>query len=212
MPREIDPKYQVPWREELRANLRGLALVGRSSPGFVLGMVLTTVIQGFLPAVLVGQTGSFLTHLPGAIRDDLSSAAGGQAERALLLVGGAIFASQVLGPVQQAALFGLQRRFHAYLTRRLMSAVAALPGVAYFEDPKFRDKLKVSEWIGWAPVNSISSLSQAVQQTSTVVGFAGVAAAFAGWVPALVIGAAIPAGLAAVYFEAGVGIDRKSVV
>lgn len=206
--RNLEPKFQVDWREEVAANLRGLGLVARSSPGFVLGMLATTVVQGILPAILVAQTGVFLANLPGAIQGGLSSPAGAQAQRALVLIGGAILASQVLSPVQEAARFGLQRRFHSYLTRRLMAAVASLPGLAYFEDPKFRDKLKVSEWVGWAPVNSINALSGAIQQTSSVIGFAAVAAAFAGWVPALLIGAAVPAGLASIYFEAGIGMAR----
>jgi ATP-binding cassette subfamily B protein len=199
MPREVDPKYQVSWQEELKSNFRGIWLIARSAPGFFLVNMGTTFAQGVLPAVIVAQTGLFMKTLSSDPQ---------VARRALVVIAGAIFLSQMLGPIREAAMFGLQRKFHAYITRRVMVAVDALPGIAYFEDPKFRDKLKVSEWVGWAPTNSINAASQAFQQASTLSAFALIAASFSWWVPALVIGSALPAGFAAVYFEAGIGLAR----
>ena len=209
MPRDFDPKYKVPWHEELAANLRGVGLVFRATPFFALASLALTGLQGLIPAVIVAQTGLFLKAIPAAIGQGFTSPAALAARDPLVLIAGAILASQVLGPVQQVAQFGLERRFHAYLTRRMMVAVAELPGIGYFEDPKFRDKLKVSEWVGWAPVNSIQAFNQGFQQTIQLGSFAAVAARFfATWAPVLVIGAAVPAGLAAVYFEAGIGLAR----
>lgn len=57
MPRDTDPKYQVPWTEELKANLRGVGLVARASPVFLASLLVTTGLQGVLPAVTVRMTG-----------------------------------------------------------------------------------------------------------------------------------------------------------
>ena len=84
---------------------------------------------------------------------------GREVRSALLLIAGAMFLSQLVGPLQQAVLFGLQRKFEAYLSRRLMTATVALPGLAYFEDPEFRDELAVAHWIGYGPVHTLQFLS-----------------------------------------------------
>lgn len=209
MPRNIDPKYQVHWTKELRANLRGAFLVMRAAPVFLGVLLLMTAIQGILPAVILYRTGRFISLVTLAVSGGPGSeAAQTEAWSSLLWVAGAILAGQVVGPVQQTAQFGLQRRFHAHLTRRMMRGVVDLPGLAYFEDPVFRDKLKVSEWVGWAPVNSVQAFTMMFGQLSAIVGFAAVAASYAGWVPWLMIGAALPSGLASVYFEAWVGSAR----
>ncbi|MFN2610815.1 MAG: ABC transporter ATP-binding protein [Actinomycetota bacterium] len=209
MPRDFDPKYKVSWQEELAANLKGTFLVLRSTPFFALASLGLTALQGLIPAVIVAQTGLFMSAIPQAIGHGLASASAVHARTSLIWIAGAILASQVLGPIQGVAQFGLERRFHAFLTRQMMVAVAELPGIAYFEDPKFRDKLKVSEWVGWAPVNSIAAFNQGFQQLTQLVGLSFVVGKFfAPWAPFVVIGAALPAGIAAVYFEAGIGLAR----
>jgi ATP-binding cassette subfamily B protein len=145
--------------------------------------------------------------MPDALRGD--GAATSAAQGALVAIAAAIVAQQVAGPVAGAVLFGLQRRFHAYLSQRLMSAVTALPGLAYHEDPRFRDKLHVSEWIGWAPVNSVQFLRQMVQMSIQLTGMAVVAVSFAWWAPAIVVVAAIPEGVSSWKAVAAVGWARR---
>ena len=194
--------------EELRATLRGLGLVGRSSPVLAVALLALTLAQGLAPAVVVAQTGRFLAQIPEAVRLGPASAPGGDVRAALLLIAAAVFLSQVLGPVQQAVLFGLQRRFEAYLARRIMTATAALPGLAYFEDARFRDRLQVSSWIGYGPVHTLQFLSQALQQAAQLVAMATVAATFAGWVPVVIVAATVPGGLASWHFESLMGLAR----
>ncbi len=195
-------------REELVANLRGLALVGRSSPGLAAALLATTVVSGGAPALIVGETGRFLAQLPDAIRLGGASAPGHQVRSALVLIAAAVFVSQLVGPVQQAVLFGLQRRFEAYLSRRLMTATVALPGLAYFEDPEFRDELSVADWIGFGPVHTLQFVTQVFQQVSQLAALAAVAATYAGWVPVLVLATALPGGLASWRFESLTGMAR----
>jgi len=199
-------------REELVAGARGLGLVARSSPGLAATLLATTMVSGGAPALVVAETGRFLSRLPEAIRLGPGSPPGHQVRSALVLMAAAVFASQVVGPVQQALLFGLQRRFEAYLSRRLMAATVALPGLAYFEDPQFRDELEVAHWIGFGPVHTLQFLTQVFQQVSQLAAMAAVAATYAGWVPVVVLATAAPGGLASWRFESitGMALWRRS--
>ncbi|MDQ4090697.1 MAG: ABC transporter ATP-binding protein/permease [Actinomycetota bacterium] len=195
-------------RDEVVANIRGLGLVVRSSPGLALTLLAMTIVSGAAPAVAVAGTGKFLSTLPEAIRSGAGSAAGQEVRSSLLLVAGAVFLSQLVGPPQQAVLFGLQRRFEAYLSRRLMTAAAALPGLAYFEDPEFRDELAVAHWIGFGPVHTLQFGVQVFQQGAQLVAMAAVAATYAGWVPLVVLLTAVPSGVASWRFESITGLAR----
>jgi ATP-binding cassette subfamily B protein len=194
--------------EELRATVRGLGLVVRSSPLLALSLLVLTLAQGAAPALVVGQTGRFLRAMPEAVRLGSDSPAGDEVRSAVVLIAGAVLVSQVIGPVAQAVLFGLQRRFEAYLSRRLMAATVALPGLAWFEDPSFRDELQVSHWIGFGPVHTLGAVTQSVQMLAQVSAMAAVAATYAGWVPALVIAACIPGAWATWRFQAVMGLSR----
>ena len=195
-------------REEVVANVRGLGLVVRSAPGLSMALLASTIISGAAPALAVAGTGRFLAGLPEAVRLGSGSVAGREVRSALLLVAAAVFFSQLVGPIQQAVLFGVQRRFEAYLSQRLMTATVALPGLAYFEDPEFRDELAVAHWIGFGPVHTLQFLTQASQQLSQLVAMAAVAATFAGWVPAVVLASALPGGIASWRFESITGLAR----
>jgi ATP-binding cassette subfamily B protein len=195
-------------RQELVANLRGLVLVGRSSPLLAFVLLATTIVSGGAPALVVAETGRFLSQLPAAIRLGGASAPGRNVRSALVLIAAAVFVSQIVGPIQQAVLFGLQRRFEAYLARRLMTATVALPGLAYFEDSEFRDELAVADWIGFGPVHTLQFATQVFQQLSQLAAMAAVAAAYAGWVPALILATAIPGGVASWRFESITGMSR----
>ncbi len=195
-------------REEVAASVRGLGLVFRSAPGLSLVLLATTVISGGAPALAVAATGRFLSRLPEAVELGSTSAPGRDVRSALLLIAAAVFFSQLVGPIQQAVLFGVQRKFEAYLSRRLMTATVALPGLAYFEDPEFRDELAVAHWIGYGPVHTLQFLTQVFQQLSQLIAMAAVAATFAGWVPALVLVSALPGGVASWRFESITGLAR----
>ena len=195
-------------RDELAASVRGLGLVVRSSPGLALTLLAMTIVSGAAPAVAVAATGKFLSTLPEAIRLGADSGAGRDVRASLLLIAGAVFLSQLVGPPQQAVLFGLQRRFEAYLSRRLMAATVALPGLAYFEDPEFRDELAVAHWIGFGPVHTLQFGVQVFQQGAQLVAMAAVAATYAGWVPLVVLLTAIPSGVASWRFESITGLAR----
>lgn len=185
-----EPK--VKWSEELRATIRGLGMVIRAAPLFVAGVFSLSIIQGVTPAIMVYAVGRFITYMDRAIVDGPDSAAAAGAYRTLVIFGVAVLASQIVGPIQGAIRFGLEKRFQAYLSQRIISAVTGLPGLAYFEDPEFRDKLEVSTWIGWAPVQSVSSIIQVVQSGIQLLSMAALTALYAKWAPVVIVLTALP--------------------
>ena len=205
---DVDPKYHAPWQEELKANFKALGLVARSAP-FLFTLTLgITLVEGALPALVISQMGVFVGQVSTAVQ--AGSISWDAASGTLLWLIGAIAVGQLAEPIQATVRFGLQRRFAAEFGRRVMNAVNELPGLAYFEDPNFRDKLKVTEWIGWGPTQTVSSASQVIRQMSSLVGLCVVAGFYAPWVPLLLLASTIPAGVASVHFESWVGMARWS--
>lgn len=205
---DIDPKFKVPAREELAANIKGLWLVLRSSPLYVALNLGVSLVTGLAPPLIVSATGDFLTAMNRVLQLGQVDAGWAAAKSSLWAIAIAIVASQIFGPFQQAVQWALQRRFRNFLTLRLMRAIGDLPGMAYFEDPKFRDKLTISEWIGWSPANSIQSILNATRTSISIAGFTYVAAQYAGWVPAVILAAAVPAGMISIRYTKQVGLAR----
>lgn len=186
---------KVPWKEELRANLRVFGLAVSSAPVLASFMMFLTLLEGLVPAVIISQTGRLLNVLPAAVAREPGAYA--TARSALFLVGFAIAGSQVVKPIKGAFQYGVGRKFVALLARRVMAGVTSTPGIAHFEDPAFRDKLEISDWISWAPANNVQQVAGMIQQTIQVIALAAIAGAYAGWVPVLLFATALPAGFAA---------------
>lgn len=188
---------KLPWHEELRANVRVAGMSVRAAPLFAFFTFALTAVEGLVMPILVRQTGRFISVLPNAIKDGSASAAARDARHILVVLGVVVAGSQVLKPVKGAFQYGLGRRFQAHLARRVMSGVTGVPGIAHFEDPAFRDKLEVSEWIDWSPSHTIQMVAQMVQQAVQIAGLAAVLAIYSGWMPVLLVASALPAGVAA---------------
>ncbi len=188
---------ELSWQEELRANARVVAMSLRASPVFATCLLIGLTLEGVVPAILVSQIGRFIGVVQQAAAQGSGSEAYAQGVRALWILGLVIAGSQIVKPIKGAFQFGLGRRFQALLSRKVMDGVTAVPGIAHFEDPGFRDKLEVPGWIDWAPAQSLNLFGQAIQQLVNAVSMSIIASRFAGWVPALLIGVSLPAGVAA---------------
>lgn len=203
---EKDPTYEVPWKEELAANLRGFALVARSAPSLTLGMLLIALVTGLVPAFVVKKTGTLIDSVRPTLVQGLDSIPGRTARDALIAMSIAIILTQLAAPVRTSLDFGLRHRFQAYLARRMMRGISDLPGLAYFEDPSFRDKLEVTQWIGWAPAQSASQSISAVQNVISFVAMAYLAASYAPWAPLVIALGVLPGGIAAWHFTTVTGM------
>ena len=185
------------WQEELRANVRLVALTFQAAPVLAFLMYTTTALEGVVPALMVHQTGRFIGTIRAAIEGGSGSVAASQARGALIAIGVAIAASQVVKPIKSAFQYGVGRAYQAMLARRVMEGVTAVPGIAHFEDPGFRDKIEVHEWMEWAPTHNMFQLATVVQQAVSAVSMTVVVSQFAGWAAGLLVGTSIPAGWAA---------------
>ncbi|HEX9775880.1 MAG TPA: ABC transporter ATP-binding protein/permease [Actinomycetota bacterium] len=190
-------KKEVGWREELWANLRVFGLAMRSNPLFGTAMFTGTILEGVIPALIIDRTGRFIAVVQTAVAEGSNSAAYAEARNAIIAIALAVTLSQVFKPIKGAFQFALGRSYQALLARRVMAGVTATPGVAHFEDPNFRDKLEVHSWMEWAPTHQMFVVGNIVQSAVTAITMTIVAAQFAGWVAAVVLGTSIPAGVAA---------------
>ena len=181
-------------------------MVGQSAPFVAIAQLVIALISGVAPAVIIVQTGALITNITSALDLGLDSPPAARAQVALIILAGAIVVTQLISPVNEALRFALERRFQAYLSRRVMTGVSELPGMAYFEDPDFRDKLEVTSWIGWMPVQSVNQFLQGIQNLFGLVGMVTVAAIYAPWVPIVIILSALPAGIAGWHYTSVVGM------
>jgi ATP-binding cassette subfamily B protein len=111
-------------------------------------------------------------------------------------VAAALAGAAVAAVGQVAALAGshLQRETAARVQARLFEAVNGFPGLRYFEDPAFRDRLELAHRSAQqAPQSVTTMLSGTLRGLLTIAGFAGVLAAV--WPPMLLLLAlaAVPA-------------------
>lgn len=82
-------------------------------------MLVLALVSGIAPAVVVVQTGALITNIAPALGQSLDSVGGRLAQNAIITLGIAIVASQLIGPIRQAVAFGLQRRFHVIGAERI---------------------------------------------------------------------------------------------
>lgn len=203
---EKDPTYEVPWKEELAANLRGFSMVARSAPIFALGMLVIALVTGVVPAFVVKKTGTLIDSIRPTLKLGIDSVPGRAAQGALIAMAVAIILMQLAAPVRSGLEFGLQRRFQAFLARRTMRGISDLPGLAYFEDPSFRDKLEVTNWIGWMPAHSVTQFVSGVQNLISFAAMAYLAASYEPWAPWVITLGALPGGIAAWHFTTVMGM------
>lgn len=182
-------------KEELRANIRSVGIVLRERPWSMAALLVISAIGGIVPALIVERTGRFIDLIGPARAGDAIAEAAARSSLTVAIV--ALVGGLLLDPFADALRYSVARAYQAGLARRVMAGVTGVPGLAHFEDPEFRDRLEVSEWIGWAPVETLWMMVQTFSQTIQIISLAAVVGAFAGWAPWLIIGATVPAGVAA---------------
>lgn len=188
---------EISWQDELRANVRMVGLAARSAPVLAATVGVLTLVEAFILPLVLQQTGRFLNLLGAARAGGDASVAWNNARGALVAIGVAILIGQAIKPLTGAMRFGMSRRFQAALAYKVMDGVTGVPGLAHFEDPGFRDKLEVSDWIGWAPGETIWILIQMIQSAIQLGALTVLAGTAEGWMVPLLLGTAIPPGVAA---------------
>jgi ABC-type multidrug transport system fused ATPase/permease subunit len=143
----------------------------------ILGSVASSV-------ALVVAIGSLVGHLPDAARSGAGSAAAGDAELALVVVGVALLCQSLAGAALQAVGPSLGRRLEAGVRGRVMAAALAPVGVLHLQDPLVMGDIEEAATLGsvnWGPAAAVDAMGPLVVSLLTGVAMAGIVGLYRWW-------------------------------
>ncbi len=167
-----------------------LRVMPKASVGFTAVSALCLFLLGVFPTVFKIATGSLVGAIPAAVRDGSGSAAAGRVDRALLVLGAAFIAQQVIGPLAGLIVDGLGRRVTGYLRARVMEAAATPAGIAHLEDPATLDQVMLAQGVGTSnitPRGVVSGLFNIAANYIGAIASAILLMAFNWWLPLVVV-------------------------
>lgn len=174
---------------ELRALLRGLALVWQAAPVATTTYLVVNALRGVAPAILITATARLIGLAPILGH---STAATPQAVEALAVIGVALLVGNVAS-VLPGLLFGyVSDQYQAAFDARRMTAVAALPGLEHFETPALADRLLASTWAARGPRDVVNSASSVFAHAVAIAANSFVLARLGWWAPLVVLATALP--------------------
>ncbi|MBO3752300.1 ABC transporter ATP-binding protein [Streptosporangiaceae bacterium NEAU-GS5] len=182
---EPEPKLSVRgWLTRVRA---ALALAWRAGPGWMVLLVLITVLQSALPVATAWLTKLVLDGIvAGRAVGAIIALAVGLAVLGLLV--------RVLSDADRYVSAALERATSLYAQDRLYTAVNRLPGLARFEDPIFLDRMRMATMAGGRTPIQVSEAALALLGgVVTIGGFLGSLIALNAGLAGVVLAAAIPA-------------------
>lgn len=167
-----------------------LRLLPKASLAFTTASAIAIVLIGVLPTVFKLATGVLIAALPAAMTDGGGSSAAHRVDVALIVLGVAFIAQQMIGPVSGLVVDGLGRRVTGYLRARVMDAATSPPGIGHLEDPATLDKVMLAQGVGTANVTPRGVVGGVFTISANYVG--GFASAillmgFSWWLPWVVV-------------------------
>jgi ATP-binding cassette subfamily B protein len=148
-------------------------LAWTACPGQIVLAAAQAAAAGLAPAVAAWQMRAIL---------DLAAGSGTGARIPAAAIGLLCVSSVVMTVVPYWNVYvqsQIRRATTSALLDRLFAAASRLPGLRYFEDPGFQDRLQLAQQAGaGAPAQLISSVTAVGQRTVTVAGFALALGAF----------------------------------
>ncbi|MDQ3897986.1 MAG: ABC transporter ATP-binding protein/permease [Actinomycetota bacterium] len=176
-----------------RPVVRGASLLVRSARLPLIALVAVQLVAGVAPAIVLVASARILDNAVAATGSD---AARQDAIAAVLLLGGALAAARTAAAAVGMLHSLVQHRFAAAVERVRMQAVAKLPGLAHFDDPRVADSLQASEWASEAG-SLVNVGGYFLRWASQAVSSTVVAARIGWWVPVLVAFTVLPGGIVA---------------
>lgn len=167
-----------------------LRVMPKASVAFTTVSALCLLLLGIFPTVFKIATGSLVGAIPAAVRDGSGSAAAGRVDRALLVLGAAFIAQQLIGPVAGLIVDGLGRRVTGYLRASVMDAAATPAGIAHLEDPATLDQVMLAQGVGTSnitPRGVVSGLFNIAANYIGAIASAILLMAFNWWLPLVVV-------------------------
>ncbi|MGH9180677.1 MAG: ABC transporter ATP-binding protein [Acidimicrobiales bacterium] len=160
---------------------RGLTLLVRSSPRSVAGLVIVQVVAGLAPTVVVAAGATLLDNASTAANSDTARRA---TVLAMVAVALALAVARIADAVVSMLNSLVNHRFGAAVDGARMEAVAALPGLAHFDQPDLASAIQASQWATQAGA-IVNYAGYFLRWFSQAVGAAVVAARIGWWVPVL---------------------------
>ncbi|GGM84153.1 ABC transporter ATP-binding protein [Dactylosporangium sucinum] len=177
-----------PRRRLGRSLLAALRLGWRASPGLLLLSAGLTVLASALPAAAAWASKLLVDRLTRGEPDD----------GALVLLMAAVIGlggvALLLGHLGAVATAAQQRAITIHAEGGLYAAISGFPGLRYFEDPVFRDRIQLAEQSAQVAPRAVSDVALSLVRTAVTIGsFLGVVIAV--WWPMvfLLLAAAVPA-------------------
>lgn len=171
---------------------QGLRLVWSAARGWTVAWGLLLVLQGLMPAALVYLTRLVVNRLSTALTGQVALAAFSAVWIPALLIGLLWVVSQLLTSlaawVRTAQAELVQDSIHSLIHQKALSL-----DVAFYENPESYDLLHRARVDAISqPLVLLESLGNLVQNSLTLLVLAGMLAAYAPWLPLLLVGSALP--------------------
>ncbi|HVE95118.1 MAG TPA: ABC transporter ATP-binding protein [Acidimicrobiales bacterium] len=129
-----------------------LKMLPGASTKLTVAAVVVLLAGILLPNAFRIATGALVGAVPEAARNGAGSEAANDVRRALIVLGIAFVAQQLIGPLVGLTTDALGRRLNGHLRARVMAASALPPGIAHLEDPATLDKVALAQAVGTANV------------------------------------------------------------
>ena len=173
---------------------RTVALCWQAAPGSLVVHVLLTVVDALLPAGVLLATKWLLDVVQlGADADGVPQFLRDRPVTIVLALAAMTLAGVLLGHAIQYVGGRTRRAATLLVTGRLFAAVTRLSGLRHFEDPVFRDRLRMAQTSAAdAPDEVIESLFGAVRGVLTIASTLGILFLISPLISVLVLAAAVP--------------------
>lgn len=178
----------------LRRTARTVALCWQAAPGSLTVHVVLTVVDALLPAGVLLATKWLLDVLQlGSGADGVPQLLRERPVTIVLALAAMTLAGALLSHAIQYVGSRTRRAATLLVTGRLFAAVTRLGGLRHFEDPAFRDQLRMAQTSAAdAPDEVIGSLFGSVRSVLTIVSTLGVLVLISPLISVLVVAAAVP--------------------
>ncbi|MEQ4208590.1 ABC transporter ATP-binding protein [Actinopolymorpha sp. B9G3] len=172
-----------------------VGFVARTSPPRFAGLLALATVEGLLGPLVMAATGLAVARAPAAFDAGVGSAQAYDLALAILLVGLAFGAGQLLAPIRVAVSTGLGSMVAQRIRQCLLDATLSPPGIAHLEDAETANEIQRAgeyEWADLAPLTRIvTEFGSMVSKVVTAAGAAVLLAGFAWWAPVLLVAGAL---------------------
>lgn len=153
-------------------------------------VALSVLARAAIAVWFIVAAGAFIGSVPAAVREGLSSPAGGRMVTGIISVAVVFVVSMIVPGFQNAIAESLGRRLDGKLRTRVMTGVMAPVGIAHLEEPSVQDQLSLAEGVGpgrWTPGDSVVGLADNLAIRLQVLAAAGLLGMFRWWLAAFLV-------------------------